>query len=108
MWPADPFGDAWVEVGRYQESGEAEGHALALSAVGIGSRVVGSDMGIALFVAASNAGEARRQLAEYDLENRRPAAAALPLGAGANAALIYSMQPRSSSITSPRSAACSG
>jgi membrane associated rhomboid family serine protease len=90
MFPADAARDLWIEVGRYREYGEAEGHALALSAVGIGSRLVCADAGVALFVAASDAGEARRQLAEYDLENRRPPPApALPLGDGVNAALVY-------------------
>jgi rhomboid protease GluP len=87
----DAPSEDWIEIGRYAQRSAAEGDALALASVGIGSRLVAHEGGIALFVIAADALRAEYELAEYARENRRPPAPALRSPAdGVNAALAYS------------------
>jgi membrane associated rhomboid family serine protease len=81
---------SWIEIGRYDRRAEAEDHALALTALGIASRLIPQERGIGLFVTAAEALRARRELVEYARENRRPPPPALrPAAEGLNAALAY-------------------
>jgi membrane associated rhomboid family serine protease len=80
----------WVEIGHYARQHEAEEDALALAAVGIGSRIIADESGIALAVAELDALRARDELLQYHCENS--ARAASPLQAsreGLNGALAY-------------------
>ncbi|HWT30526.1 MAG TPA: rhomboid family intramembrane serine protease, partial [Propylenella sp.] len=86
----DILHDPWIEIGRFAHRADVNGYALALNAIGIRCRLMERDDGIALFVAAADAGRARRELVEYDRENPRlPAPAASSPFEGLNAALAY-------------------
>lgn len=60
----------WVEIERYARRQHAEDDALVLAAVGIGSRIIVEEIGIALAVAEADAGRARKELVEYHGENQ--------------------------------------
>jgi hypothetical protein len=82
--------DRWVEVKRYARQSDAEADALALVALGIGSRIVEREVGLALVVAGPDALRADHELAEYHRENQMPAPMALrPSHEGLVPALAY-------------------
>ena len=60
----------WVEIERYTRRQQAEDHALSLAAVGIPSRIIVEETGIALAVAEADALRARNELVEYRGENQ--------------------------------------
>ena len=87
---SDASDDPWTEVGRYPRVRDAEAAALVLASAGIGSRLVREPQDVMLFVAAADALRAGYELIEYDRENRRRPAPALPsVWEGADAALAY-------------------
>jgi rhomboid protease GluP len=80
----------WVEIGHYARQHEAEDDALALAAVGIGSRTIADENGISLAVAELDALRASNELAQYHRENQARAASQLqPSRRGLNCALAY-------------------
>ncbi len=82
--------DAWVEVGRYPRSRDAEAAALVLASMGIGSRLHRGPGAVALSVAAEDALRAGYELAEFERENlRRPEPSLPPIWEGADAAFAY-------------------
>jgi rhomboid protease GluP len=82
--------DRWVEIKRYARQSDAEADALALVAIGIGSRIVEREVGLALVVAGPDALRADHELAEYNRENQIPAPMALrPSHEGLGPALAY-------------------
>jgi membrane associated rhomboid family serine protease len=81
---------SWVEVGHYSRPRDAESAALVLAAAGIGSHLLRQRHGVTVFVAATEAVRASRELIEYDSENiRRPEQALPSLWEGADAAFAY-------------------
>ncbi|MGH6922457.1 MAG: rhomboid family intramembrane serine protease [Propylenella sp.] len=87
---SDAVPDRWIEIGRYLLPSEAEGEALALAAIGIGSRLIPQEGGVGLFVSDADAARASRELLEYRRENRPRAEPALrPASEGVDAALAY-------------------
>jgi membrane associated rhomboid family serine protease len=80
----------WVEVDRYTRPQQAEDDALALAAVGIGSRIVTGDNGVALTVTEADALRARTELLQYRRENQARASPPLrPPQEGLKSALAY-------------------
>ncbi len=91
MFLNDATDAAWVEVGRYSRHSDAEGAALVLAAVGIGSRLNRQRGSTLLFVAHADALRADHELFEYARENRRGPEPALPsIWLGYDAAFAYS------------------
>ncbi len=90
----DAFGEGspWIAVRRVAARPEAEQLALVLVAVGIPAHLAPGFDGFALLVALEDAGRARRELAAYDAENRKPAAVhghpARGLGQGVTGTLV--------------------
>ena len=88
----DELDDTWVEIGRFGARLEIGQYGLVLTAVGIDYRLVQDDNGVGMFVAAADVAPARRELAAFARENRRPYPSFPPPGAlrdGVPAALIY-------------------
>ena len=80
----------WVEIERYARRQQAEDDALALAAVGIGSRIVAEGIGLTLVVAEADALRARHELIEYHGENQARASPPLrPPQEGLKFALAY-------------------
>lgn len=84
----------WVEVGRFRTRSEANEHALVLVAMGIDCRVVVERATVGLFVHASDASSADRELAAYASERSVPSArrAFVPargFGDGVDGAMAY-------------------
>lgn len=82
--------DRWIQIARYAGRADAEGDALALTALGIRCRLVPQEDGIGLFVTAVDAMNARRELVDYAREKRpAPKLELRPPAEGVNAALVW-------------------
>jgi rhomboid protease GluP len=82
----------WVEVRRFLARASAEQHALALAAVGIGSRLAPCEGFVGLYVSPLDVARARHELACYERENipeRRPRLRAPAAPYRIEAALAY-------------------
>jgi rhomboid protease GluP len=89
----DDLEDAWVEVLRRKDWGDAEQQALVLTAVGIGCRLVAQGDAIRIFVPLAQAARARHELTSYASENRPPPRhlPARPLIDGLDGSLAYAV-----------------
>ncbi len=88
----DDSDDDWVEIARFGARREFQQYALVLTAVGIDYQLIEADGGVALLVASPDVVPARRELAAFARENRRPYPSRAPepeLRDGVPAALIY-------------------
>jgi membrane associated rhomboid family serine protease len=87
---SDAREDAWVEIRRFQNLGDANQHALVLVAAGIGCQLVRQPGEVRLLVGAGDAATAIAELAAYDREQRLPASRSWtlpPLRGGLSAVL---------------------
>lgn len=90
---AEEESDRWVQIRHFPDRRKAEQHALVLIAMQISCRLDRREWGIGLSVSSGDEARARRELAQYAAENRRPAAppspSPHPATAGIDGALAY-------------------